>query len=643
MKIISKYFDGEKSDSEIEDLKKNLKKFQQLFEHMQEGFAYHKIICNEQNKPIDYQFIEINPAFEKLTGLKKENVIGKTVKEVLPGIENFWIDRYGKVALTGQSVEFEDYSRELNKYFNIKAYCPEIGTFAVIFKDVTSEFLAIKKIKENEEKFRAVCETAKDAIIMIDNNGNVILWNKAAEEMFNIKAEEILGEDLHKIIAPNRYYENYIKNFTHFKNSGKGNLVGHTRELFGLRDKKEFPIELSLSAVKLKGKWCSVGVIRDVSERKLNEKKLVESIESFKNIFENTTMGIYRADVKGNILMVNKTILKMFGFDSLDEMNERLVNSNFYVNKNKRTAFRKILFERGKIFGFEEEMIKKNGSKIYVRESAALFKNEEGETIYYDGTIEDITDKKINEKITIEARKKAEQSEKTKTEFLRQMSHEIRTLVNVIMNYLQLLRDEEDFANSEDTEVKEAYGAIKYAFKRLVRTVDLILNSSELLTNSYKSNKRDINIYTEILLKVFGEHKKTTKFKNLNLEINKNSIYNFVCCDEYSVYQILDNIVDNAIKYTQEGTILLKTENDANKNLLITITDTGIGISQEYLEVIFDPFTQEKAGSSREFDGTGLGMTLVKGYCKLNNIDIRIESQKNYGTKMLLLFKNTRK
>jgi PAS domain S-box-containing protein len=354
-------------------------------------------------------------------------------------------------------------------------------------------------------------------------------------------------------------------------------------------------------------------------------------------------LGIYRANPSGNITMANKTVLKMFGYTSLSEMNAEIQKKDFYINNNFRENFKKILFEKGNVYGFEEEMYKKDGSLIYVRESATVYKDKSGKILYYDGTIEDITEKKKAEQATIAARKKAEQSEKIKTEFLRQMSHEIRTPINVIMNYLQLLRDEADLRSNEDREIKEAYGTIKYASKRLVRTIDLTLNSSELLTNSYKSNKRDINVYNEILLRVYGEHKKTAKFKKLYFATDKKAIYNFVYCDEYSVYNILDNLVDNAIRFTHEGSVVLKTENDTENNLIITISDTGIGISEEYMKVIYEPFTQEKAGSSREYDGTGLGMTLVKGYCKINNINIKIRSKKNSGTKVILLFNDTLK
>ena len=111
--------------------------YHQLFSEMVDGFALHEIICDENGKPVDYRFLEINPAFEKLTGLKAENLIDRTVLEVMPNTEQVWIDTYGQVALTGESISLENYSQELGKYFSVKAFCPEVGKFATIFSDVT--------------------------------------------------------------------------------------------------------------------------------------------------------------------------------------------------------------------------------------------------------------------------------------------------------------------------------------------------------------------------------------------------------------------------------------------------------------------------------------------------------------------------
>ncbi len=131
----------------LEALRLSEERFRQLFSGMTEGFALHEILCDEAGKPVDYRFLELNPAFERLTGLRREDVIGRTVKEVLPRTEDAWIQVYGKVALTGEAAHFENYSEAIGKHYEVYAYRPAAGQFAVIFLDVTERKKAVEALK----------------------------------------------------------------------------------------------------------------------------------------------------------------------------------------------------------------------------------------------------------------------------------------------------------------------------------------------------------------------------------------------------------------------------------------------------------------------------------------------------------------
>lgn len=157
--------------------------------------------------------------------------------------------------------------------------------------ELTNEVADRKKaetaLKENEERFRSVVDTASDAIICVDENGLVYLWNRKAEEMFGFEASEIIGRDMHDYIVPEKLRERAKAAFNGFMQTGTGPIVGKSLELSGLnKDGTEFPVELSISAMNIKGKWHSTGIIRDISARKAAEERLqqkIEELERFKS------------------------------------------------------------------------------------------------------------------------------------------------------------------------------------------------------------------------------------------------------------------------------------------------------------------------------------------------------------------------
>jgi PAS domain S-box-containing protein len=167
-----------------ESLRENEKKYSSLFSSMLEGVALHEIICDTSGNPVDYRFLDINPAFEKLTGLKKADIVGKTVLTILPTTEQFWIETYGKVALTGEPVAFENFSSALNKYYHVVAFCPQTNKVAVIFNDITERILAENALRESEEKQNAMISNISDVIGVIGIDGIVKYKSPNIENWF---------------------------------------------------------------------------------------------------------------------------------------------------------------------------------------------------------------------------------------------------------------------------------------------------------------------------------------------------------------------------------------------------------------------------------------------------------------------------
>lgn len=226
-------------------------------------------------------------------------------------------------------------------------------------------------------------------------------------------------------------------------------------------------------------------------------------------------------------------------------------------------------------------------------------------------------------------------ADKLKSEFLAQMSHEIRTPVNVILSFTGLLKEEMEGKISEDLNI--GFKSIGNAGKRIIRTIDLILNMSEMQSGTYDYNPEVINIHDDIILKLLIEFRNFAENKGLKLEVTGNYNECFIYADSYTVEQIFANLIDNAIKFTEKGSIRINIV--CHKSHIITeVIDTGKGIKKEYFNDIFSPFSQEEQGYTRRFEGNGLGLSLVKKYCEINNATIDIESELGKGTMFKVVF-----
>ncbi|MBN2011316.1 PAS domain S-box protein [candidate division KSB1 bacterium] len=181
-------------------LKKREKEFRLLFSEMTSGVALHEIICNENGTPVDYRFLDVNPAFEKLTGLKKEQLVGKTVLNVMPGTEKHWIENYGRVALTGEPLHFENYSGELNKYYEVTAYSPQKGQFAVVFNDVTKNRLAEENLRSAANHWQSTFDSVEEAICVLDDHNLIVCGNRAMMDMTGKNNNQMAGKHCHDII-----------------------------------------------------------------------------------------------------------------------------------------------------------------------------------------------------------------------------------------------------------------------------------------------------------------------------------------------------------------------------------------------------------------------------------------------------------
>jgi PAS domain S-box-containing protein len=372
-------------------------------------------------------------------------------------------------------------------------------------------------------------------------------------------------------------------------------------------------------------------VLTDITERKRAEEKIAFLAHSLKSINECVCI----TDMEDKFQFVNESFLKTYGYDENELIGKYMT---IVRSPNNSPELVKEILPATLKGGWQGELLnkRKDGSEFPIFLSTTIINDKEGNPLGLIGVATDITERKSTEKELITAKEKAEESDKLKSEFLAQMSHEIRTPINAIVGNVDYLN--ESFGKKMDSDARECFEGIELASKRIIRTVDLILNAAELQTSGYKPYFVKVDLNSEILNKLHQEHQLSAKKKGLEFIYTCTEKDTYIIADEYSITQIFANLIDNAIKYTKKGKVEILLGKNKTNNIIVEVKDTGIGISKEFLPRLFEVFAQEERGYTRSFDGNGLGLALVKKYCELNKIIIEVDSEKNIGSTFRVIF-----
>ncbi|MBU1099192.1 MAG: PAS domain S-box protein [Bacteroidetes bacterium] len=499
------------------------------------------------------------------------------------------------------------------------------GTFG-ISRDITERKLAENRIKLLAHSIKSISE----CISITDEKDIIIFVNEAFLKTYGYTEKELIGKHI-SIVQPKG-----AKSIKNVENILPGTLQGGWKgEVINRRkDGTEFPIYLSTSVIQDENNEpiALIGVATDITEKRESEDKLRKLSEAV----EQSPVSIFITNQNGIIEYANPKFSKITGYTYEEAVgkNPRIFSSGQTPEAKYEELWDTIL--AGKTWIGELLNKKKNGELYWKSASISPIINDEGDITHFISVSEDITEKKKMLKNVISAKEKAEQSDKFKTEFLAQISHEIRSPMSAILSFANLAEDE--LKNKLTPELSEYFLGINMAGKRLMRSIDLIINASEMHLGTYKPLMKNIELIDTILTPLFNEYYPNAKNKGLEFsfstELQKADIFG----DQYSLTQIFANLFDNAINYTEKGKIVVGLRRIDYENIEVSVSDTGIGMSEEFLENIFQLFKQEQQGYSRQFDGNGLGLSLVKYFCDLNGAKICVTSEKDMGTIFVINF-----
>ncbi|MBK7228796.1 MAG: PAS domain S-box protein [Ignavibacteriales bacterium] len=492
-----------------------------------------------------------------------------------------------------------------------------------LYKDHTQ-----KLIREKDKWLTTILRSVGDAVIATDTFGKIKFINNVAERLTGFTKEEAINKELSSIFkirseATKEYAQNAVQ-----KVMQTGEVVGlanHT-ELVS-RNGIVYPIADSGSPIRDEnGNITGVVVVfQDLSYYKKTE----ELINIQTTALNSAYNGIVITDAAGKIIYVNDSMFRITGYAREDLMhkNVNIFKSNLHPEEFFIEMWKTI--SSGQTWKGEIQNRRKNGDPYYEDMSVTPLKNEHGEIVNYISVKEDISDRKKSEIEIIKAKDEAQRSDRLKSEFLAQMSHEIRTPINIISNFMQIYEDE--LQEKLSSELKKSISAVKTESHRIISTIDSIVNMAQLKAGTFTPKLQKLNLYEDVIKQYLEQWIQLAEDKKVELLISGELENVFIQGDAYSLSQAINHIIDNAFKYTEKGKVQLDCKTEI-ENVIITISDTGTGISPDYLPLIFEPFSQEYQGYNRKYEGNGLGMALVKQYCSVNNSSITISSEKWVGT-----------
>ncbi|HXG46304.1 MAG TPA: PAS domain S-box protein, partial [Methylomirabilota bacterium] len=376
-----------------------------------------------------------------------------------------------------------------------------------------------------------------------------------------------------------------------------------------------------------------IGLSRDITQLKETEKALRQAEEKYRAMFENSVEGIFQTTREGKFLSANPALARLYGYPSPQALIEALtdIEHQLYVDPRRREEFSRLMRENGEVTGFESEVFRRDGSKIWISEAARTVRDADGRFLYYEGAVEDITLRKQAEAEREKAREAALESARVKARFLANMSHEVRTPLNAINGMTDLLAD-----TPLSQEQRELVETIRSSSDTLLAIINDILDFSKIEAGKLTLEVIDFEL-REVVEGAAEMLADRAQRKSLDLAVwMDQDLPCFLRGDPGRVRQVLVNLVGNAVKFTEKGEVLVRVtrvaESPTHLTLRFEVRDTGIGIDASALGQIFQPFTQADGSTTRKYGGTGLGLSISRQLVELMGGEIGVESRAGEGS-----------
>ncbi|MGH7898717.1 MAG: PAS domain S-box protein [Candidatus Binatia bacterium] len=376
------------------------------------------------------------------------------------------------------------------------------------------------------------------------------------------------------------------------------------------------------------------GALEDLSEQKRAERTVEESEERYRQLVEHSPQAI-AVHSEGKFVYVNPAAVRLMGARVAEDLLGRPALDVVHPDSRELVIARMLRMrdDPAPLEAVEETLLRLDGSQVVV-ETTAIPTTYLGKPAV-QVVVNDITGRKRADEELRAALRRAEEADHLKSAFLANMSHEVRTPLNVILGYGQLI--ESHLHEIGDQTQRALFDGMNRAAWRLMNTVHGVLDLSRLVSGSFPVTPIPVRL-APIITHQVEEIRPAAEEKGLSLALGIEETAVRVRFDEYCLSQALKHLLDNAVKFTARGGVAVTLRRDADQALVLDVRDTGIGIDRRHLDRLFTPFWQEQTGTTRPFEGSGLGLALTRRYLELNGAGIQARSEKGGGTTFTIRF-----
>ncbi|PEN13206.1 hypothetical protein CRI94_11230 [Longibacter salinarum] len=495
--------------------------------------------------------------------------------------------------------------------------------FAGIIRDVTEAHENKLQLEQSEETYRDLIDHASDAIYVQDASGRFLDLSRGAIEMYGYSREEMIGQTPAFVSAPGRNDLDLLDERFNRALNGEPQRF----EFWGERaDGSVFPKEVRLQRATYFGQPVVVAFALDITDRKAAEEALRNSEERYRLVIQNMKEVVMLHDVDGETLWASPSVEDVFGLTPAEAKNQNIFDIIHPSDLGKVES----LYEELAAGTFQGPITYRvqhaDGHYIWLETLVQAGYDENGLVTRIQSSSRDVSDRVQRQRELRRAKREAEDADRLKSAMLANMSHEIRTPLTSVIGFAEILRHEVAPEHRRFTEL------IYDGSRRLMQTLDSVLQLSKLEAGLVNLDASPINLKTEIqetvdLLRPQAERNGV----DLRVDLESDSPVRGDW-DQGAMHRILNNLIGNAIKFTDEGgavTVLVRT---SDQTVRLMVRDTGIGIDASFLPHIFEPFKQETGGLRRRYDGSGLGLAIVQRLVEMMDGTIDVDSEKGAGT-----------